>query len=160
MQPAEGTVEGYLSSLPDDRHAAISAVRDVVNANLPEGYEEGAQFGMIGWFVPHRLYPAGYHTDPKQPLPYAALASQKRHMSLYLMGLYCGTVEEPGGETADARWFRDAWVATGKRLDMGKSCVRFRRLGDVPLEVVAEAIRRFPVATYIELYEQTRPQRG
>jgi len=153
MQSDAKTVKAYLASLPADRRAAVTALREVILANLPKGYEEGMQYGMIGYHVPHRLYPAGYHTDPSQPVPFAALASQKNNLALYLMGVYCGCVEPETGETAEATWFREVWRATGKRLDMGKSCVRFRRLEDVPLEVVAEAIRRVPVALLLERYQ-------
>jgi Domain of unknown function (DU1801) len=112
---------------------------------------------MIGWAVPHSLYPAGYHTDPRQPLPLAALASQKQYVSLYLMGTYCGC-EQPGTDlTADADWFRDAWAATGKKLDMGKSCVRIKQFEDAATEVIAEAIRRLPVDLYVARYESVVP---
>lgn len=101
--------------------------------------------------MPHRVYPPGYHANPKEPLPFVGLASQKNHLSLYLMGTYCGCVE--GHETADARWFREAWAKTGKRLDMGKSCVRFKAVEDLALDVIAEAIRRLPAKTYVQHYE-------
>ena len=155
MHSSVKTVDQYLASLPADRRAAISAVRDVIRKNLGEGYEEGIQYGMIGYFVPHRIFPAGYHTDPKQPLPFASLASQKNHMSVYLMGVYCGCSDEPGAETGDAKWFREAWARTGKKLDMGRSCVRFKKLEDVPLDVLAEAIRRVPCATYVARYTES-----
>jgi hypothetical protein len=103
--------------------------------------------------VPHSVFPPGYHTDPKQPLPFASLASQKNHMSLYLMGVYCGCAEGPQGETRDARWFREAWACTGKKLDMGKACVRFTKLENVALDVVGEAIRRVPAKAYIARYQ-------
>jgi hypothetical protein len=155
MQSSARTVDEYLASLPADRRAAVSAVRDVVRGNLGEGYEEGMQYGMIGYYVPHWIFPAGYHTDPKQPLPFAALASQKNHMSLYLMGVYCGCADEPGAETGDVKWFREAWTRTGKKLDMGKSCVRFKKVEDLALDVIAEAIRRVPCATYVARYTET-----
>jgi len=155
------TVDGYLAELSEDRRGLVGAIRDVVNANLPEGYEEVMQYGMIGWSVPHDLYPAGYHSDPTQPLPLAALASQKRYVSLYLMGTYCGCAERGASgepvETDEMAWFRQAWRATGRKLDMGKSCVRVEKLDDVALDVVGEAIRRLPVADYIARYEATRP---
>lgn len=151
------TVNRYLADLPDDRRGLVPAVRDVVNANLPAGYQETMQYGMIGWSVPHELYPAGYHSDPSQPLPLAALASQKQYVSLYLMGTYCGCAVEEGGESAEATWFREAWLATGRKLNMGKSCVRFKKLDDVALDVVAEAFRRLPVDEYIARYEAVRP---
>jgi hypothetical protein len=151
MQSKATTVKDYLASLPEDRRAAISAVRDVIRRNLGPGYEEGMQYGMIGYYVPHKVYPAGYHCDPRQPLPFAGLASQKQHMSMYLMGVYCGCVD--GKDSDRARWFREAWVKAGKKLDMGKACVRFKKLEDVPLEVVGEAIRRMPSDEFIREYE-------
>jgi hypothetical protein len=101
--------------------------------------------------VPHRVFPPGYHCDPKQPLPFASLASQKNCMSLYLMGLYCGA-EDGQSDNGHTGWFRDAWTKAGKKLDMGKCCVRFKRLADVPLEVVGRAIARLPARVYIENY--------
>lgn len=152
MQSKAKTVDEYLASLPEDRREALQAVRETILENLDEDYEEGMQYGMIGYYVPHRVYPAGYHVDAKQPLPYAALASQKNHMALYLMGIYTGRTDGPS-ESEHARWFRDAWTATGKKLDMGKSCVRFKKLEDVPLDVVGEAIRRIPAKDHIAAYE-------
>jgi hypothetical protein len=149
MQEKAITVEQYLSRLPADRRQALEAVRQVILENLDEDYEEGIQYGMIGYYVPHRVYPAGYHCDPKQPLPFAGLASQKNYMSLYLMCTY--------GDSGLSRWFRAAWAKTGKKLDMGKSCVRFKRLDDLALDVIAEAIRRVPARTYIEHCEAANP---
>jgi hypothetical protein len=100
---------------------------------------------MIGYYVPHEVFPAGYHCDPKQPLPFASLASQKNHMAVYLMCVY--------GQPEQEKWFREAWAKTGKKLDMGKSCVRFKKLEDVALDVIGEAIRRVPAKAYIEHYE-------
>src|SRR5688572_8959727 len=97
MQSKAQTVNDYLAELPDDRRAAIEAVRKVIRKNLPKGYEEGMQYGMIGYHVPHKLYPPGYHCDPKQPLPFAALASQKNYMSVYLMCYMDGKMD---------KWFR------------------------------------------------------
>lgn len=153
MKTAAKTVTAYLASLPADRRAAIEAVRDVIRENLDADYEEGMMYGIIGYYVPHKVYPRGYHVNPKQPLPFAAIASQKNHMSLYLMGVYCGCTDKPGGMTDDAKWFRDAWARTGKRLDMGKSCVRFTKIENVALDVVGEAIRRLPARKYVARYE-------
>ncbi len=150
MQSKATTVAAYLASLPADRRAALSAVRDVIRANLDDDYEEGMQYGMIGWYVPHRVFPAGYHCDPNQPLPFAGLASQKNYMSIHLMGVYTG--EGTGGESGESRWFQQAWAKTGKKLDMGKACVRFKKLEDVALDVVGEAIRRMPARQYIARY--------
>jgi hypothetical protein len=146
MQSKAATVDEYLAELPEDRREAIEAIRKVILKNLPKGYEEGVLYGMIGCYVPHSIYPDGYHCTPTDSLPFANLASQKNHMSFYGMGIY---VDE-----AQARWFVDEWKKTGKKLDMGKSCVRFKKLDDVPLEVVGKAIKRMPVKKYIELYEK------
>jgi Domain of unknown function (DU1801) len=154
MQSKATNVADYIAGLPDDRRAAIETLRKVILKNLGAGYEEGMQYGAIGYYVPHKVFPAGYHCDPKQPLPFAALASQKNYISLYLMGVYCGCGERSSEETPDARWFRDAWTKTGKKLDMGKACVRFKKLEDVPLDVVGEAIKRVPAKTYIARYEE------
>lgn len=155
------TVDEYLAELTEDRFELVSAIRDVVNANLPEGYQETMQYGMIGWSVPHSRYPAGYHADPSQPLPLAALASQKQYVSLYLMGTYCGCADpkdgDASGETDDVRWFKAAWLASGRKLNMGKSCVRVKKMDDVAFDVIAEAIRRLPVDEYVARYEAVRP---
>lgn len=147
MQSKAATVLEYLDELPPDRREAIQAVREVILANLIGGYEETMQYGMISYVVPHSIWPKGYHCDPKQPLPFAALASQKNHMAVYLMGIYAA----PGEES----WFREAYLATGKKLDMGKSCVRFKRLDQLPLELVGEAVRRVPVESYLQIYQSS-----
>lgn len=142
MPGKANTVEEYLSELPEDRRNALQAVRQVILKNLDNDFEEGMQYGMIGYYVPHRVHPAGYHCDPKQPLPFANLGSQKNHMALYLMCVY--------GDTKLADWFRQAWAKTGKKLDMGKACVRFKKLDDLALDVIGEAIKRMPARKYIE----------
>jgi hypothetical protein len=150
MQSKAATVQQYLAELPSDRRAAVQAVREVILKNLDKrGYAEGIQYGMIGYFVPHSVFPAGYHCDPRQPLPFAALASQKNYMALYLMSAY--------GDAGEGAWLREAWAKTGKKLDMGKSCIRFKKLEDVPLEVIGEAIRRVPAKAYIASYEAMVP---
>lgn len=149
MQSKAKTVADYLASLPTDRREAIAAVREVILANLGQDYEEGMQYGMIGYYVPHRVFPHGYHCDPKQPLPFAGLASQKNHMAVYLMGVYAD------GEDSESQWFRKAWSKTGKKLDMGKCCVRFKRLEQVALDVVGESIRRMPAKKFIGTYVQS-----
>jgi len=158
MQSRAKTVDAYLKSLPEDRRAAIDAVRQVILKNLDGGYEEGMQYGMIGYYVPHRVYPKGYHCDPKQPLPFAALGSQKNYMALYLMSVYCGCADgSAGGKHAD--WFREAWAKTGKKLDMGKSCIRFKKVEDLALDVIGEAVRRVPAAKYIRFCEDAQGRR-
>jgi len=137
--------EEMIAALPPGRREAIARVREVIRANLPAGYEEGMLFGMIGWYVPLERFPNTYN---KQPLGLAALANQKNYMSLYLNNVY--------GDPETERWFRERFAASGKKLDMGKSCVRFRKLDDLPLDVIAETIARTPVDKYIEGYESVR----
>lgn len=145
MKSEAKTVKQYLASLPAERRTAIKAIRKVILANLDDGYEEGMQYGMIGYYVPHSIYPPGYHCDPAQPLCFAGLASQKNHMALYLMCIY--------SDAKLAVWFKAQWVKSGKRLDMGKSCIRFKKLEDVPLDVIGKTIARVPVAQHIKFYE-------
>lgn len=145
MQSKATTVDEYLDELDADRRDAISIVREVVLENLPDGYEEMMLFGMITYAIPLSIFPDTYN---KQPLMYAALASQKRHMALYLTNVYGdGSLEE---------WFRERYKATGKRLDMGKSCVRFRKLDDLPLDLVGETIAMTPIDEFLEIYEASR----
>ncbi|HAP76820.1 MAG TPA: DUF1801 domain-containing protein [Acidimicrobiaceae bacterium] len=157
MQSAASTVDEYLAGLSPERREFVGAVRDAVNARLPDGYEEGMQYGMIGWYVPLSIYPPGYHTGTNQPLPYAALASQSAYVSLYLMGMYTGATGQ--GDPADVEWLRTAWTATGRKLNMGKSCVRMKRLSDAALDVIGEAVARIPMSDYIARYELVRPRR-
>lgn len=147
MQSKASTVEQYLSELPAERREAIATIRAVILRNIDPLVREGMQYGMIGYAIPHSIYPSGYHCDPRQPLPFAGLASQKQHMSLYVMMTY--------GQSNEEGWLRDRWAATGKRLDMGKCCIRFRRLEDVPLDVVAEIFQRVRAREYIASYERT-----
>ncbi len=151
MQSKATTVDAYLAELPPDRRAALEAVRRVIRRNLDKQYVENMSYGMIAYCVPHRVYPQGYHCNPKQALPFAALASQKNYMSVYLC-TYMSPTEEA--------WFRSAWKKTGKKLDMGKSCIRFKTLDDLALDVIGEAIRRVPAKTFIELYEKVRRTTG
>lgn len=146
------TVEQYLAGLPEDRRFAIGAVRDTILKNLPQGFQETMQYGMISYVVPHSIYTVGYHCDPKQPLPFAAIVSQKNHMAIYLMTVY--------GDKGMEKWFRKAYLAAGKKLDMGKSCVRFRKVEDLPLDVIGEAIARVPVRDYIAVCEKALKGRG
>jgi hypothetical protein len=145
VQSGATTVEAYLAELPDDRRSTIEAVRAVILQHLPDGFTEGMQFGMISYHIPLERYP---DTHNQQPLAIAALANQKRYVSLYLMGIYAND--------DDAWWFREQWTLSGKRLDMGKSCVRFRQLDDVPLDVVGAAIARTSADDLIADYERSR----
>lgn len=141
------TVKEYLVALPADRREAISAVRDVILKNLPEGFEEGMQYGMIAYYVPLEDYPVTYNG---QPLGYAALASQKHYMSLYLMSVY--------GDSRRADVFHKEFKASGKKLNMGKSCVRFKSLNDLPLDLIGDTIASMPVGQFIGEYEESRKQ--
>ncbi len=152
MQSKATTVQQYLSELPEDRRAALKTVRAVILKNLDKDFEEGMSYGMIGYYVPHRIFPAGYHCNPKQPLPFAALASQKNYMSLYLMSAY--------GEADGWESFQKEWAKTGKKLDMGKCCIRFRKVDDLALDVISAAIRRVPVKAYIRHYQSATGAMG
>ena len=145
MQSDATTVEDYLASLPADRREAVSAVRDTVNANLDGGFEEGMEYGMVTWGIPLSRYPKTYNG---KPLGVVSLASQKNHLALYLMCLYA----DDGLED----WFRQQYVDRGMRLDMGKSCVRFKSLDEVPLDVLAELMRRVTPEQHIARYEESR----
>lgn len=139
------TPEEYLAELPRERREAISGVRDVILDNLPEGYQEGMQYGMISYHVPLDRHPETYNG---QPLSVAALASQKNYMSLYLLGVYYDPETE--------QWFKERFAASGKKLDVGKSCMRFKRLDDLPLEVVGEAISHVSPDDLIERHRTSR----
>ncbi len=143
------TVKAYIDNLPADRAKAIKQIRAVIKKNLDPKVKEGIQYGMIGYFVPHTVYPHGYHCDPKQPLPFVSLASQKSHMAVYMSCIY--------SDPKLAAWFAKAWKAAGKKLNMGKSCVRFKSIDEVPLEVIGEAISRMTVDQFIEQYEAALP---
>ncbi|WP_224373041.1 DUF1801 domain-containing protein [Hyalangium versicolor] len=139
------TVAQYLASLPTDRRQALETVRSEILKNLPAGYEEGIHFGMIGYCIPLTRFPDTYNG---QPLMLAALASQKQYMSVYLMSVY--------GDPKLSAWFQKAYAATGKKLDMGKSCVRFKSLDDLPVELVGEAISKVSVDEYVAQYERVK----
>jgi len=144
-QSKAATVDQYLDELKSDRRDAISAVRRVVLDNLPDEYREIMQFGMISYVIPLEDYPETYNG---QALGVAALSSQKRYMSLYLMNVY--------GDPEIEDWFRERYRASGKKLDMGKACVRFKTLDNLPLDLVAETIALTPPAAFIERYEELR----
>lgn len=139
------TTDEYLDSLPDDRREAVAVVRDVVRRNLPDGFEEGIQYGMIAWYVPLERFPDTYNG---QPLGLVGLASQKNYMSLYLNSVY-------GDPTTEA-WFKERYATTGKKLDMGKSCLRFRHVEDLPLDVIGETITRVGLDAFVAHFEDAR----
>ena len=139
------TPEDYIESLPPGRRVTIAQVRVVINANLPQGYQEGMLYGIIGWYVPLERFPDTYN---KQPLTLAGLASRKNNMTLYLNNVY--------GNPKTERWFKNRWAETGKNLNMGKSCVYFKKIEDLPLDVVAEVIAREPLDQFVTYYENVR----
>jgi len=139
------TVDEYIASLPDDRRTAVEAVRNAVRENLPEGFREGMQYGMIGWYIPLERFPDTYNG---QPLGLAGLASQKSYMSLYLNTVY--------GDPQTEHWFKERYAASGKTLNMGKSCLRFRQLDELPLDVIGETIARVDLDGYLEQYRVAR----
>jgi hypothetical protein len=145
VRSSAATVEEYLAEQPEERRAVLSAVRDVVVRSLPAGYVERMNWGMISYEIPLERYPDTYN---HQPLSYAALAAQKSHFALYLMGIY--------GDAGQGKWFREAFAKAGKTLDMGKSCVRFRSLDDLPLDVIGQAIAAITPEQYIAVYERGR----
>lgn len=149
MQSTASTVSEYLASLPEDRRKAIAAVRAVIRKNLPKGVVETMNWGMIAYEIPLKTYPETYNG---QPLMYAALASQKNHMSLYMHGIY--------GDEALRERFETAYHATGKKLDMGKGCVRFKTVDALPLEVIGEAIGSVTVDQYLAHYEKAMAARA
>ncbi len=142
---SDPAIEAYLAAVPADRRAAIADVRAMILKNLPSGFEEAVQYGMIAYRVPHARYPATYNG---QPLTLACLASQKSYMVVYLMSIY--------GDPALKSWFEEAYRESGKRLDIGKSCVRFRSLDDLPLALVGQAITKVSVESFIAMYEASR----
>jgi len=145
MQSEATTVDAYLDELPADRQAPMRTLRDLIVASLPPGFEEGMGYGMIGYWVPHSLYPAGYHVNPKLPLPFVNLASQKQYISLYHMALYANTPLYD--------WFVAEYAKTGYRLDMGKGCIRFKRPDQIPYPLIGRLLKRVTPSQYIHLYE-------
>lgn len=139
------TVKDYLSELPEDRRKAIATVRKEIRKNIPKGYVETMQYGMISYIIPLKRFPETYN---KQPLAYVSLAVQKNHMAVYMMGIY--------GDPKLRRSFESNYKKSGKRLDAGKCCVRFKKLEDLPLEVIAEAVAAMSVEDFIALYENAR----
>src|ERR1044071_2994486 len=145
------TVAQYLATLPADRRAAPSAVRELSNESLPDGYEEG-KFGMISWYVPLSMYPAGYGENPKVPLSFLALASQKSGMVLHFLCFY--------GHPTLSTWFTSEYKKSGKKLDMGKGCVRFKSLEDLALDVVGRTVARVSAEEHMANYQAARALMG
>ena len=145
--PAQ-SIDEYLGGLPEDRREAVTELRKLIRKNLPKGYDEAVNWGMLCYQIPLERYPDTYNG---QPLGYVALASQKNHLSLYLMIPYMDPTQDAA--------LKEGFAKAGKKLDMGKSCLRFRKLDDLALDVVAKVIASTPPAEYIKLYEKTKPKR-
>lgn len=146
MEAKGKTVEEILTTLPADRVEPFNQLHDIIIKNLPEGFEAAISYGGLGYVVPHKLYPAGYHCKPSEPLPFAGIASQKQSINFYHMGLY-----------ADAELLN--WFATGypnhsmRKLDMGKSCVRFKKFDEIPYQLIGELMKKISVKEWINIYE-------
>ena len=146
MQSKATTVEEYLKEIPADRQEAMKKLRGVIKKNLPKGFKECMGYGMMGYCVPHSIYPAGYHCNPKDPLPFAGMASQKNSINFYHMGIYA--------DPKLLKWFTDAHVkASPKKLDMGKSCIRYKNPDDIPYKLLGELVSKITVDAWIEMYE-------
>jgi hypothetical protein len=146
------TVTEYLAALPAVRREALNEVRRGINRALPPGYKEGIQFGMISWFVPLSTYPAGYGSNKKEPLPLISLASMKNYMALHMICFY--------GQPALREWFTAQYAKSGKKLDMGQGCLRFKTLPELALDVVEKTLARLPVKEYVAGYQAARDAMG
>nr|MBK9652355.1 DUF1801 domain-containing protein [Bacteroidota bacterium] len=152
MQLKATTVEKYLDEIPTDRKAAFAKLRNVILKNIPKGYKEQMTYGMIGYVIPHSIYPKGYHVDPKLPLGLAAIASQKNFVAFYHMGIYA--------HPELLKWFVSEFPKHSKwKLDMGKSCVRFKKPDDIPFDLIGELMTKLTTKMYIELYEKNVPSK-
>lgn len=146
MQSKATTVDQYVSELPEDRQKAVAKLRAVIKKNIPKGFKETMGYGAMGWVVPHSIYPAGYHCNPKDPLPFFGLASQKNSINVYHMGIYA--------DPKLLKWFQDAHAkASPKKLDMGKSCIRYKKPEDIPFDLIGELASKMTVEDWIGMYE-------
>lgn len=147
MKSTATTPDQYFDSLPDDRKQAMTELRETIRKNLPKGFEETMSYGMVSYVVPHALYPAGYHCDPKQPLPFISIASQKNFIAVYHMGLYA---------SPDVmKWFAEEYPKHNKKkMDMGKSCLRFKKPGEIPITLLSQLFSKMTPANWITIYEQ------
>ncbi len=147
MQSNAATVEEYMAELPADRQKAMAQLRKVIKKNLPKGFKETMSYGMIGYVVPHSKYPAGYHCKPEDPLPFLNIASQKNFIAIYHMCVY--------GDEQLHKWFANehAKIST-KKLDMGKSCIRYKKPEDIPYELIGELASKITPDEWITIYEQ------
>ncbi|WP_310554929.1 DUF1801 domain-containing protein [Flavobacterium sp.] len=146
MQSKAKNVTDYLKEIPEERQQAFNNLRSAILKNIPEGFQECMSYGMIGYVVPHSIYPNGYHCDPKLPLPFVAIASQKNFIALYHMGIYANPKL--------LEWFTTEYAKHCKyKLDMGKSCIRFKKLDSIPFDLIAELLQKISVAEWINCYE-------
>ena len=146
MKTEGNTVEAILSNVPPERAEAFNSLHQTILKNLPEGFEAAMSYGILGYVVPHRIYPAGYHCKPAEPLPFASIASQKNSINFYHMGIYSNP------ELLD--WFVAEYPKHSKqKLDMGKSCIRFKKLEEIPYELIGELMTKMSVQQWIDLYE-------
>ncbi len=146
MQIKANTPEEYIRQIPEERQTAFNKLRQTILDNLPEGFEETISYGMIGYVVPHSIYPSGYHVDPKIPLPFMSIASQKNFVAFYHSGIYANPEL--------LAWFQNEYPKYIKtKLDMGKSCVRFKKPDLMPFELIGELVRRMTVKEWIDIYE-------
>lgn len=146
MKATGKTVNDILISLPEDRAEPFNKLHDVIVKNLPKGFEAGISYGGLGYIVPHAIYPAGYHCKPIEPLPFAGLASQKNSINFYHMGIYC--------KPELYNWFVAEYPKLSKqKLDMGKSCIRFKKMDDIPYELIGELMTKMSMEEWISIYE-------
>ncbi|WP_242157062.1 DUF1801 domain-containing protein [Aestuariivivens sediminis] len=148
MKYEASTPEEYIDKIPEDRREAMRKLRKVILKNLPKGFEEGINYNMIGYFVPHSVYPKGYHCNPKLPLPFLNIASQKNGITLYHMALYA---------RADLRsWFVNTYKKMASHnVDMGKGCIRFKKVEAIPLDLIGELVRKISVEEWVSYYEMS-----
>lgn len=147
MQSKATTPDQYYKSLPEDRRVAMHELRETIARNLPKGFEERMSYGMPGWAVPHKTYPAGYHCDPKQPLPFLGVASQKQYIALYHMGIYA--------DPELLEWFTSEYPKHAKgKLDMGKSCIRFKKPDQIPFKLIGQLAKKMSPKQWIAVYEK------
>ena len=146
MQYKATSPEDYINQVPEERQATLKKLRKTIKNNLPKGFEEGIQYGMIGYFVPHSIYPNGYHCTPSEPLPFMSFASQKNSINLYHSGIYANPDLY--------EWFVNEYPKhSSLKLDMGKSCIRFKKIEAIPFELIAELTSKMTVEDWINLYE-------
>lgn len=147
MQSKAKSPAEYVDSLPDERKRVVKKLRKVIKKNLPKGFAEVMSYGMLGYVIPHSMYPDGYHCDPKQPLPFLCIASQKNHVAVYHMGLY--------GDRALLKWFTNEYKNQNtSKLDMGKSCIRFKKTDDIPYKLLGELAGKITPKQWIAMYEK------